>query len=308
MAITSIDKGNVDSFIPELLAMEVHHNLPNYLNLTRTVRTDFELATAKQGETITIPAVGSFSTNPKTANDPVTRQAPDDSETTVTLDEHEEITWSPEDVARVFAKQNLVEEYGKEAARALGEKLEEDLAGLYSSFSNSLSASGDNDYGVTLADLVDARTKATTLKWPKLAERYLYMHPDAYGDLLKQDEFNDASKQGSDANLVNGALRRCMGFQFFEGQLTETSGSPTTQHNMAYTRNAMVLAVRPLPNDAEQFGGAKQQVISNPATGLAFRMTTSYLADYLAPQITLDVLYGYKVVRPELCFDFQTQS
>lgn len=57
----------------------------------------------------------------------------------------------------------------------------------------------------------------------------------------------------------------------------------------------MVLATRPLPNDAVRFGGAKQ--VSMSEDGMGLRVTASYDTDYLGPKVTIDVLYGVGELR-----------
>jgi hypothetical protein len=72
---------------------------------------------------------------------------------------------------------------------------------------------------------------------------------------------------------------------------------------MAYAKSAMGLVVRPLPMDAESFGGAKQAVVNDPQTGLSIRVTMSYDANALAPQITIDCLWGTGVLRADHLID-----
>jgi len=88
---------------------------------------------------------------------------------------------------------------------------------------------------------------------------------------------------------------RLYGFDIFESQNVQTSGSPVRYHNLAYTRDAFVLAFRPLPTDGNGHG-VVQSVVSNPDVGVGLRATMGYDKDTLGMQLTLDVLFGASIL------------
>jgi len=68
---------------------------------------------------------------------------------------------------------------------------------------------------------------------------------------------------------------------------------------IVYGSDAMVLAVRPLP-DWGNGNGVSQMSVSDAESGLAMRSTIGYDKNGLGLQVTLDMLYGVKTIRPEL--------
>lgn len=288
---------NLQYHIPEVWANKALGYLPKYLNLCKTVTVDFDADEIKKyGDIINIAKRGALSANDKTANSDVTRQTPSDSRVFVTLDNHKEVTFSPEDIARAFSKPDVIEGYMDDAAMVLAEAVEDSLAELYATAGNTKDAGS----AVELADLRAGRRLLITNKVPQNAPLYAWLDEYAVEDL----PLTDASVLGYAAPVLEGSIAKLGGFNIFETQMVKTSGSPTTYHDLLYAKSAMALAVRPLPMDAERFGGAKQAVVNDARSGLSIRVTMSYDANALAPQITLDILWGVKVLRSEHLIDF----
>ena len=282
--------------IPEVWANKALGYLPNYLNLVKTVTVDFDADEIKRyGDIINLPVRGALTVNDKDANSDVTRQTPSDDSVTLTLDNHKEITFSPEDVARAFSKPDVIEGYMQDAALVLAESIEESLAELYASAGNTV----DSTTALTLAALREGRRTLITEKVPQNAPLYAWI--DEYG--MEDLPLTDASVLGYAAPVIEGSIARLAGFNIFESQMVETSGTPSTYHCMLYSKDAMGLCVRPLPMDAESFGGAKQAVVNDARSGLSLRVTMSYDANALAPQITIDALWGVAVLRAEHLID-----
>jgi hypothetical protein len=284
------------NFIPEIWANKALGYLPKYLNLINTVTVDFNADEIKRyGDTIKIPKRGTLKANNKVQGSNVTKQTPTDDLVSITLSNHKEVTFSPEDVARAFSKPDVIEGYMEDAAMKIAESVEDSLAALY------VSAGTDVNGGsaVELADLRSGRRALITNKVPKNAPLYAYIDEYAMEDL----PLTDASVLGTAAPIVEGSIARLGGFNIFESQSVVSEGSPLTYHTMLYAKDAMGLAVRPLPMDAEQFGGARQAVVNDPQTGLSIRVTMSYDANALAPQITLDCLWGTGILRAEHLVD-----
>jgi hypothetical protein len=73
-------------------------------------------------------------------------------------------------------------------------------------------------------------------------------------------------------------------------------GSPATTYNLAFQRNAMVLATRPLAKPMAP--GVKVGFVEQ--NGIVIRVIYSYDAANLADQITLDTLFGVAIMRDDL--------
>lgn len=298
---SSINTTQANSFIPEIWLNEAITSLRSYLNLAKTVRRDMDSAVASKGDTIKIPKTGALSVNSKVTNTNVTRQAPADDEVSVVLDSHEEVTFLVEDVARAQANQDIRGLYIKDAVIAIAEKIEGDLALEY------LNAGDD----VTFDDTSDATVEASMLairkffvdaKAPKLDAKYLYGSSTLTNALLGCDKFTKVNEYGSRTPIVDGVLGDMFGINSFESQLVVSAGSPAIEHNLAYTKDAIALVMRALPTDGNG-EGVSQTVVTDPESGISMRLTSSYDANALGRQVTLDVLYGIKTVRPEFLLD-----
>jgi hypothetical protein len=141
------------------------------------------------------------------------------------------------------------------------------------------------------------RTELITNKVPVLAPRYAYVHPSTGGKILKSNAYIDPKLIPNNRGLEEGAVGRAEGFDVFEGQLVVKSGSPGVYRNMFYTRDAMVLATRPQPQVDAGLGAQSATVIDG--NGIALRIIRSYNPNKLGVQITLDVVFGVAVLRPE---------
>jgi len=301
MAYSSINTSKVDSFIPEVWLNEAITALRGYLNLAKTVRRDMDSAVAKFGDVIHIPKTGTLQVNNKVTNTEVTRQAPADDEVSVTLNKHKEVTFLIEDPARAMANQDIRQLYIKDAVIALAEAVETDLVSEYAN------AGDDYDFDdSTEAKVVDSmlyiRKFFVDAKAPKLAPKLLYASPTLINTLLSVNKFTKANEYGSRSPLVDGALGDMFGIQAFESQLVPATGSPATEHNLAYTEDAIALVMRPLPTDGNG-EGVTQTVVTDPESQISMRLTSSYDANALGRQVTLDILYGVKTIRPEFLLD-----
>lgn len=301
MAYSSINTTQADSFIPEVWLNEAITAMRSYLNLAKTVRRDMGSSVGRYGDTIHIPKTGALTVNPKVTNTEVTRQAPADDEVSVVLDTHNEVTFLVEDVARAQAYQDIRSLYIKDAVIALAESLESDIAAEY------LNAGDDEDFDDTSDTTVESSLLAirkffVDAKVPMLEPRLLYASPSLVNVLLGVDKFTKANEYGSSRPLVEGAIGDIFGIQVFESQLVPSVGSPAVEHNLAYTKDAIALVMRSLPTDGNG-EGVIQSVVSDPESGVSMRLTSSYDANALGRQVTLDMLYGIKTVRPEFLLD-----
>ena len=84
-------------------------------------------------------------------------------------------------------------------------------------------------------------------------------------------------------------------FYVFRSQFVQKTGSsPVTTHNMAFTKNALGLVVRRLPQPLLGTGAiAEYAELGN----FGMRVVMSYQPNTLAQQFTVDVLYGAGVLR-----------
>ncbi len=280
-------------FIPTMVAQEAIGRLKSYLNVAKRVAKDSELITASFGQTIQVPKRGAVVANDKTAGNVFTKQNPTATNVSVTLNKHKEVTFTIDDVTKVLENQNTINGYGEDGAIAIAEAIESDLFGLHPSITNTMTF--DNASEATIeTSMLNIRKWFVDQKNPMTEPRFLVVASTVYNDLLDTDKFSRYDARGTGEQITSGQLIRAYGFEIFESQLVPTSGSPVRYHNVAFTKNGLVLASRPLPKP-EGFAG-RVAVINDPDLGIAVRTLFWYNADLGAHQLTLDVLYGVAIL------------
>lgn len=290
----TINRSLIDSFIPEKVAFTAINKLTSYMNLARTVYRDFEAEVANEGDTIKVPAYGNFTANEMSQTGVVTLQNPADDEVPIVVDQHWEVSFLIRDVARAMSKPKVMEGYVKNGAIALAEKIENKLAALYTETGNAVIGSA----GFDKAHLADARKVLVDQKVPRLAPKYYYTDSTAYTAMLKDTTIGNAASFGSRNPLVSGDVPQLYGFGIFESQNVISTGSPATYHSIAYVEEAIALVMRPLPNPGEGLG-VRSTVVNDEESGVGMRVSYSWDKDHLGVQVTLDVLFGVGVLRPE---------
>lgn len=284
----TIGVGEFDNTIATIIAAQALGYLKANTVMARLVARDWDNDVATHGQVISIPYGGSLSVNDKADDATVTKQVVEDAVYQVTLNKHKEITFIIEDIARALARPDWLMRYMQDGLMVMAEQIDSDLTALYSGFSQTIDASS----GLGEDDFRGARRLLNAAKAP-LGQRYAVLHEDAEYEALGIERIVNRDYAESLGRMAADAFTgRFGGFDIFMDQKIAVS---TTCKNLFFQRNAMVLATRPLPNDAARFGGATQVVMNEDGMGL--RVTMSYDTDYLGPKVTIDVLYGVAELR-----------
>ena len=94
---------------------------------------------------------------------------------------------------------------------------------------------------------------------------------------------------------MDGAVGKMKDFYIFRSQFVSKTGTaPATTHNLAFTKNAIGLVVRRLPQPLPGTGAISEYA---ELGNFGMRVTMSYQPNTLAQQFTVDVLYGAGVLR-----------
>jgi hypothetical protein len=281
------------AFIPTIIAQKAIGRLPSYLNLARTISRDSDWTTATVGTVLQVPVRGAVSANDKVAGVNFTKQNPTATNVSVTLNKHKEVTLTLDDVTKVVQNQDTQDGYAEDGAIALAEAVEDTIAALHSGITNVLT------FDATSATTIDQsmlriRRFFTTQKVPKTEQRHFYVDSTVFNKLLETDKYSRYDARGDGKSITDGQVIRTYGLEISESQMVQTTGSPVAYHNLAYTKNAMVLANRPLP--APQGFGGRYAIVNDESVKLSLRTLFWYNADLGAHQLTLDLLFGVAVV------------
>jgi hypothetical protein len=94
---------------------------------------------------------------------------------------------------------------------------------------------------------------------------------------------------------VEGNVGKMKDFFIFRSQYVPTTGAATPNtHNLAFTKNALGLVVRRLPQPLPGTGAVAEYAEMG---NFGIRVVMSYQPNTLSQQFTVDVLYGCGVLR-----------
>jgi hypothetical protein len=278
-------------FIPEIWAATALGALKANTVMARLVNRNFESDIARQGDIIRVPRRGTLSVNSKAANTVVTLQTPTADTVNLTLNQHKEVSFLVEDIAAAQANQSIIAGYVEDGMKAIGEEIDADLLALYTGFSATPIDGTSGSGGITAATVTEARRILNAAKVPQ-SDRYIVWHEDAEAELLDVEKFT-SSDFGDNGDAIREAIiGRKYGFSHFMDQNVVVATGECK--NLAFHRDAIMLATRPLPAPPEGTG-AQSSVMNED--GFSIRVTYAWNASYLAMQVTLDVLYGVAELR-----------
>lgn len=289
--MANVGVGELSTAIPTIVAAQALGYLKANTVFAQLIARDWDDDIASYGDTVSINFLGALSVNDKATDVAVQLQTPSTTAVSVTLDKHKEVSFLIEDIGKALARPDVLSGYIEDALKVTAEQIDSDIAGLYSGLSQTIDASA----GIAEDDFRNARMKLNAAKAP-LADRSFVMSEDGEYELLAIDRFVNRDYEGLGSGpegLISAYAGRFMGFNCFMNQNTVFS---TTWKNIAFQKNAFVMASRPLP-PAPAGAGVLQSVMSEDGMGL--RVTISYNPDHLGVQVTVDVLYGVAELRDD---------
>jgi hypothetical protein len=295
-AITST---NVASAIVKLVAADALPVLIGNLVMGNLVNRDYEPVLANTGDTVNIPIPPTMVANNIAEGGSVQPQNPSLGNAQIVLNTHVEATFQIPDVTKVLAVPDLLKIYMQPAVAAIAQRIESDLLNLYAGFTSNTAV---GTAGVTIVEaVVDAAETALFLaKAPPLEEKYMVVDAATYSawrQIPRFSEFQNSGEAGLRA-IVDGTIGKVKDFFVFRSQFVpKTGSSPVNTHNLAFTKNAIGLVIRRLPQPLPGTGAiAEYAELGN----FGMRVVMSYQPNTLAQQFTVDVLYGCGVLRNAL--------
>jgi hypothetical protein len=291
-----ITSANVANAIVKLVAVDALPALMGNLVMGNLVNRDYEPALAQAGDTINVPIPPTLVANNIAEGGTVQPQNPSLGNAQIVLNTHAEATFQIPDITKVLAVPDLLKLYMQPAVVALAERIEGDLLNLYPQFTAN-PVVGMPAAAITEATIDQAETTLFQAKVPTSTNKYLVVDPTAYSVLRQIPRFSEFYTAG-DAGLralIEGNVGKLKDFYIFRSQFVQKTGSaPSTTHNLAFTKDALGLVVRRLPQPLPGTGAiAEYAEMGN----FGMRVVMSYQPNTLAQQFTVDVLYGVGVLR-----------
>jgi len=291
-----ITSANVASAIVKLVAADALPALVGNLVMGNLVNRDYEPVLAQAGDTVNVPIPPVLVANNMAEGTQVQPQNPNLGNAQIILNTHAEATFQIPDVTKVLAVPDLLQVYMQPAVVAIAEKIETDLLNLYAGFTANTPV-GTPGTALT-EELVDAAESALfTAKVPAAEPKYLVVDAATYSQLRQIERFSEFQTAG-DAGLralIDGNVGKIKDFFVFRSQFVPRTGSsPLTTHNMAFTKSAIGLVIRRLPQPLYGTGAVAHYAEMG---NFGMRVVMSYQPNTLAQQFTVDVLYGCGVLR-----------
>ena len=292
----AITSNNVATAIVKLVAADALPALVSNLVMGNLVNRDFEPIIAQAGDTVNIPVPPAMLANNIIEGGTVQTQNPSLGNAQIVLNTHAEATFQIPDVTKVLAVPDLLQVYMQPAMVAIAERIESDLLNLYPGFTTNTPV-GTAATPITEEAIDAAETALFMGKVPMAEPKYLVVDANTYSQLRQISRFSEYNSVG-DAGLravIDGTVGRLKDFFVFRSQLvSKTGASPQITHNLAFSRNAIGLVMRRLPQPLAGTGAVSHYA---ELGNFGMRVTMSYQPNTLAQQFTVDVLYGCAVIR-----------
>jgi len=175
------------------------------------------------------------------------------------------------------------------AMMAIAEKINKDGLALYKDITNNTGTAGTTPS--TLTDIAGAAKVLNQNKAP-MEGRSAVWDAEALAAFQTLDAVVHAEKSGTTAALREGSIGRLLGVDNYMSQAVANDGEYTA--NLMFHKNAFAFDNRPL----EVAHGAESYVTS--FNGLSIRVTMGYDMTTKKQTLSIDCLYGYKTLYPEL--------
>lgn len=273
-------------FIPEVWSNEVLRATESALVMAPLVKRYDSLVQSK-GDTVHIPNLSNLTASSKSANAQVTLQAPTETETTISINNHYESSFLVEDIAKIQSNYDLLSEYTSKAGYSIAQQVDSDLLGVYTSYTNT----DVGTYGTDVTDsvLVNA-IEALNVADAPIDNRAFIVRPEQISALLLIDKFVRADAVGDARQRITGGPNNRYMFGelygtpvYYSTNVPTTSGTPTQQHNQLLHKEAVALAMQLKP-----------------------RTQASYIQEYLGNLVTVDTIYGYSVLRTDFGIEIRS--
>src|SRR5471030_1621045 len=303
--MAAITSSNVANAIVKLVAVDALPVLVGNLVMGNLVNRDYEPILAHAGDTVNVPVPPIMVANNIAEGGTVQTQNPNLGNAQIVLNTHAEATFQIPDVTKVLAVPDLLKIYMEPAVAAIAQRIESDLLNLYAGFTANTPV-GTPGTTITEAVIDQAETALFLAKVPATEQKFIVVDAATYSAWRQIPRFSEFQTSG-DAGLraiVDGTVGKIKDFFVFRSQFVSKTGStPATTHNLAFTKSALGLVIRRLPQPLPGTGAiAEYAELGN----FGMRVVMSYQPDTLAQQFTVDVLYGCGVLRNVCCVQVNT--
>ena len=294
-----IDVTQAQYFIPEIWAQSALEILRANIVLTPRVYSDSDVAAFSVGDVLHVPYPGTLTAYAKSAGTAYTLSQPTgEDEVQVALDKYYAVSFIVEDIVRAQANQDLIANYSTAASIALAEQIENDGFAVAAAASNTAGTYGTD---LTFDGLLAAWKTMTDNNCPT-GQRFAAVSTKDIVALLGDTDLQNwaAFSRGGSVTSSPMNLGPVAGFDdILVSQLVPTAAAtPLQTKNVAWRRDGLIAAFRGLP-EPPAGSGAVGANVRDPESGVVLRSILAYDATYGGVRVTLEALYGWKILQEE---------
>jgi hypothetical protein len=285
---------------PSLIAKTALATLYHSMVLANLVWRDFDADfTGKQGDTVTIRKPATFTAEEFSRAAGITLQDITESSTTVVLNKIANVSVAVTDEEMTLDIESFETQVLNGMVVAIAEKIDGDLAELLVDTAEGAGGGGTATATGSTAPSAAYRTALSKLGRAKLplTDRYAVLSPEAHAHVLGDDKLIKVNESGSPNALRRAVIGDLLAFvNYVSGVFGSGPNDKGQADGVAFHKQAVTLAVRPLQTPK---GVAAEQVARENHDGLSLRVVYAYNNTKKQDEVSVDVLYGTKALRPE---------
>ena len=291
----TIDQSNaVQSFL-SLIAADAADVLVGNLQMGRLVNRNYDKLVAEQGQKVSIKIPPIMTSSNLAEGGSLAFQAPEPGFAEVTLAYHRVVAFSVSDMAKVLRGDMAVKDYVTPSMVALAEDVERDILSQYAFLAQT---AGSSSSAISESAIDAAEKQLAINKVPESMTRWCAMHPDPYSTLRNVSRLSEMQTIGSGDAIITGQVGRLKNVNIFRSQYA-IKDSSNVYHSPVFVPDAFVLVTRPMPRATL----ATVTMLDVSYRGFNFRLTATFNHNQMAENISLDMLYGVGVFRPNFGVD-----
>lgn len=233
----TITGGNATVFKPTVWSKEVTMAFENRRVMAKLV-SRFDADVKAFGDTVKIPNFAKITATYKVEGSEVDRYANTETNVTLSIDKWGAKQVVVEDIVKVQSQYDLFKYYTEKLGEAIAELQDDQLMGLYTSFSTTIGATSNN-VGLAKSYMLGAIRTLDSSNVPT-RDRHMVLEAYGYEDLRNMDEFTRYDATGR-AGLFEGDIKG----KFFDVNLYMTNNVPVTTSlvtGLLFHREAIAMA------------------------------------------------------------------
>lgn len=291
---------------PDIIARAALATLYETTVMSNLVYRDYESEFQNVGDTITIRKPATFTAQEYNRSSGITVQNATETGVPLTLNHFADVSFAVTSEDLTLNIVDFAAQLLNPAMEAISQKIDRDIMALVNDIVQEVGVvggtnpplPGTNAYAWDNPRVaIDAGRVLTQRNVPPNGRR-LVVGPITAAEWMGDDLFNRADARGDTEGLREANLgRRVFGFDPYQTQNviapSAVSGASSTEVGVAFHTTAMALAFRPLALPR----GAQNAAIAN-YKGFGLRVVYDYDIDQKQDVVSIDCLYGTKVIDP----------